>query len=128
MLDAAIRELATGKNFAALTTFLPSGDAMTQVMWVDADEDHLLINTEIGRQKFRNVTRDPRVTVAVIDATNPYRYAEVRGRVSETITGERARSHIDELSDKYNGVPYPFEIATERVILVIDPERQRVQG
>jgi len=128
MLEAAIKELATGKNFAALTTFLASGDAMTQVMWVDADDNHLLINTEIGRQKFRNITRDPRVTVAVIDGANPYRYAEVRGRVIETVTGDRARTHIDELSEKYNGVPYPFEIATERVILVIDPERQRVQG
>jgi PPOX class probable F420-dependent enzyme len=128
MLDAAIKTLATGKNFAALTTFLPSGDAMTQVMWVDADDDHLLINTEIGRQKFHNVTRDPRVTVAVIDAANPYRYAEVRGRVTETIAGEAARAHIDHLSEKYNGGPYPNPIATERVILVIEPERQRLQG
>jgi PPOX class probable F420-dependent enzyme len=128
MLDSAIKELAQGKNFAALTTFLPNGDAMTQIMWVDADDDHLLINTETGRQKFHNVTRDPRVTVAVIDAANPYHYAEVRGRVVETIAGDRGRAHIDELAHKYTGGPYALEIASERVVLVIDPERQRVQG
>ena len=128
MIDDAVRGLATGANFAALTTLLPNGQPQTNVMWVDCDDDHVLINTEIGRQKFRDVEADPRVTVAIWDAANPYHYAEVRGRVVEVVRGAPARAHIDVLSDKYTGKPYdPAMIGTERVLLKIVPERQRVQ-
>lgn len=128
MIDDAVKSLAKGANFAALTTLLPGGQPQTNVMWVDCDDEHVLINTEVGRQKFRDVERDPRVTLAIWDATNPYHYAEIRGRVVEVVRGERARAHIDELSDKYTGKPYdPAMIGTERVLLRIEPERQRVQ-
>jgi PPOX class probable F420-dependent enzyme len=127
MLDNTVKELATGKNFAALTTLFGDGSAQTQMMWVDADDDHLLINTEVGRQKYKNVKRDPRVTVAVFDAANPYHYAEVRGRVVEEVRGDTARSHIDELSQKYMGSPYGAPIVSERVILKIAPDSQRSQ-
>jgi PPOX class probable F420-dependent enzyme len=127
MLDDKVRELATGKNFAALTTLLPSGQPQTQIMWVDADEDHVLINTEVHRQKFKNVSRDPRVTVTIFAAENPYSYAEVRGRVVETVRGAKARAHIDRLSEKYTGGPYANQIQSERVLLRIAPERQLVR-
>lgn len=127
-LDPAARDLAQGPNFAALTTLLPGGQPMTQVMWVDADDEHVLINTETGRQKYANVTADPRVTVTVIDAASPYRYAEIRGRVVETVTGSEARTHIDRLSEKYTGGPYANPITTERVIFKIRPERVRFNG
>jgi|SRR5579862_9166821 PPOX class probable F420-dependent enzyme len=129
MIYPDIKALAQAKNFAAFTTLLPGGQPMTHVMWVDADDEHILINSEIGRQKVTNVTKDPRVTVTVIDSANPYRYAEVRGVVVEQVTGPRARAHIDELSQKYHAKPYdPNAIKTERVILVIDPRRQLVRG
>jgi PPOX class probable F420-dependent enzyme len=129
MIYPDIKALAQAKNFAAFTTLLPGGQPMTHVMWVDADDEHILINSEIGRQKVSNVTEDPRVTVTVIDSANPYRYAEVRGVVVEQVTGPRARAHIDELSQKYHAKPYdPNNIKTERVILVIDPRRQLVRG
>ena len=129
MIYPDIKALAQAKNFAAFTTLLPGGQPMTHVMWVDADDEHILINSELGRQKVTNVTKDPRVTVTVIDSTNPYRYAEVRGVVVEQVTGPRARAHIDELSQKYHAKPYdPNAIKTERVILVIDPRRQLVRG
>jgi PPOX class probable F420-dependent enzyme len=129
MIYPDVKALAKGKNFAAFTTMLPNGQPMTHVMWVDADDAHVLINTEIGRQKQVNVTKNPRVTVTVIDAANPYHYAEVRGTVVEQVKGPRARAHIDELSQKYTGQPYdPTAIKAERVLLVIDPERQRVNG
>ena len=128
MLDDRAKALAQGRNFAALTTLLPSGQPMTQVMWVDADDDHVLINTEVGRQKYANVAHDPRVTVTIIEEGNPYHYVEVRGRVVATETGEDARRHIDELSAKYTGGPYANPIQTERVILRIAPERVRANG
>lgn len=124
MLDRAVRELAKGANFGVLTTLLPSGRPMAQVMWVDADEDHLLVNTEVHRQKYKNIERDPRVSLTVIDGGNPYHYAEVRGRVVEKVRGRAAREHIDQLSEKYHGGPYANPIQSERVILKIAPERQ----
>jgi PPOX class probable F420-dependent enzyme len=127
MLDATARELAQKKSFAALTTLLPDGQPMTRVMWVDADDDHVIINTEVGRQKYRNMQREPRVTVSVIDADNPYHYAEVRGHVVETRAGPDARAHIDKLSQKYMGGPYANPIRTERVMVKIAPDRVRVQ-
>lgn len=128
-LDPRVRELAQGPNFAAVTTLLPSGRFQTQPIWVTADDDHILLNTEVHRTKFKNVERDPRITVMIWDHENPYHYAEVRGRVVETIRGEQARRMIDELSMKYTGHPYaPGNIQSERVILVIAPEEQRVQG
>jgi hypothetical protein len=62
-----------------------------------------------------------------MDANDPYHYAEVRGRVTDTIRGDQARQHIDELSNKYTGRPYFNEIQSERVILRISPYRQRTQ-
>jgi PPOX class probable F420-dependent enzyme len=126
MLDAALKSLAQSKNFAAFTTLLPGGQPMTHIMWVDADDDHLLINTEVHRQKFKNISRDPRVAVTVIDAANSYHYAEVRGRVVGTVKGAEARAHIDKLAQKYTGKPYdPAAITSERVIVQIAPERER---
>jgi len=128
MLDENVKSLAQGKNFAAFTTLLPDGQPMTHVMWVDADDEHILINTEVHRQKFKNVSRDPRVTVTVIDSANPYSYAEVRGRVAEVVRGPEARAHIDKLSEKYTGGAYSNPITSERALLRIVPERQRSQG
>jgi len=129
MIDPKFKELATGRNFAAFSTLMPDGQPQTQVMWVDADDTHVLINTEVGRQKHRNIERDPRVTITVIDTENPYRYVEVRGKVVEQVGGDEARAHIDACSQRYTGGPYPAEnIATERVILRIEPERTVVRA
>jgi len=129
MIFPDVKALAQAKNFAAFTTLLPNGQPMTHVMWVDADDEHILINSELGRQKVNNVTKDPRVALTVIESGNPYHYAEVRGVVVEQVTGPRARAHIDELSQKYVGRPYDANnIKTERVILVIEAQRQRVNG
>ncbi len=122
-LDPAVRAFATSTNFAALTTLFEDGTPQTQVMWVDADDDHLLINTEVHRAKYRNVQADPRVTVTVIDRENPYRYVEVRGRVVDEVRGQAARDHIDACAQRYWGRDYDNEITSERVVLRIAPDR-----
>src|SRR5581483_4734103 len=99
------QELATAPNFAAVSTILPSGRIQTQMIWVDAEDGKLVLNTETHRAKAVNVERDPTITVLIRDEKDPYRYAEVRGHVAETITGDRARAHIDELAEKYTGGP-----------------------
>lgn len=122
-LDPAVRNLALGANFAMLSVILRSGQPMTHVMWVDADDEHILLNTESHRAKFRAVSRDPRVTVTIWDRDDPYTYAEVRGRVVEVISGPIARAHIDRLSQKYRGRDYDeTKIRSERVLLRIEPE------
>jgi PPOX class probable F420-dependent enzyme len=119
-LDPAVHGLATAPNFAMLSVILRSGAPMTHVMWVDADDDHVLINTEVHRAKFKAVERDPRVTVTVWDRDDPYTYAEVRGRVVDVVRGPDARAHIDRLSQKYRGRDYDeSKITSERVILRI---------
>jgi PPOX class probable F420-dependent enzyme len=127
MINDEIKALAQGKNFAALSTLLPSGQPQTHVVWVDCDDEHIVINTEVELRKFKNVQADQRVTVTIWNSTNPYFFAEVRGRVGETITGPDARAHIDAMAQKYLGTAYPDElIQSERVILRIVPESQIV--
>lgn len=127
MIDPAIKALAQSPNYAALAVPLPSGQIMNHVMWVDATDDEIWINTEPGRPKYAAMKAAASVTVTVIDAANPYRYGEVRGSVVGEITGDEAMAHINALAQRYMGQDYPFE-TTGRVILRIAPVRQRVQG
>ena len=120
-----VRDLARRANFAAFTVNLASGRAMTNMMWVDADDDYVLINTEVHRAKFKAIERDPRVTVTIWEKEDPYTYAEVRGAVVEKVLGPEARAHIDALSQKYRGRDFdPGNITSERVILRIAPDVQ----
>ena len=126
-LEPGIRDLAQAANFAAFTVHLQSGTAMTHVMWVDADDDHVLINTEIHRAKFKAVERDARVTVTIWVKDDPYTYSEIRGRVVDRVRGPEARAHIDALSQKYRGRDFdPGNITSERVILRIAPDVQHM--
>lgn len=120
-IDPDVKALAKGANYSALTTLFPSGQPQTNMMWVDADDDHLLVNTETGRVKYANLTNDPRVAVAIWDREDPHRYVEVRGRVVDTDVSERAVEHIHELSHKYRGKPYPN--AVDRMIVRIEPTK-----
>ena len=127
-LDDDVRGFVQGPNFGTLTTLFADGQPQTQVMWVDADDDHLLINTEVHRAKYRNALRDPRVTVTVWASGNPYRYVEVRGRVVDVVLGDEARHHIDACSQVYLGKPYPNKVTSERAILKVAPDRVLRQG
>lgn len=128
-LPDSLARLVEGPNFAMLTTLFEDGSPQTQVMWVDADDEHLLINTEVHRAKYANVQRDPRVAVTIWDRENPYRYVEVRGRVVGEVGGQQARDHIDALAQRYFGRDYdPDNIQSERVILRIAPERIHDRG
>ena len=123
-LDPAIHELASGPNYGVLATLMPGGWPQTSVVWVDSDGEHLLVNTEVHRQKFQNISRDDRVSVVGWGPDRPDREGEVRGRVVVTLTGSDAREHIDRLSQKYAGAPYGIPIKSERVILLIEPVHQ----
>lgn len=107
---------------ATIATLLSDGHPQVTPVWVDFDGAHVLVVTRKGTQKHRNVERDPRVTVTVIDPDNLYRYLEVRGRV-DRVTTENALSVSDRLAQRYWGVDeYPFARDTPRALLHIHPE------
>ena len=128
MLEPGIKALATAGNFATLSFQLPSGQIASHVMWVDATDEHVLVNTDRGRVKYRAIAAHPLVTVTVWNADNAYQYGEVRGTVVGEVRGDVARQHIDVLSRRYLGHDYAAPIETERVILQIQPDRQRASG
>lgn len=127
-IDKDLQAMATAQNFAAIATISADGTPRNHMMWIDADDEHLVFNTETHRSKFADVERDPRITVTVIDKDNAYRYIEARGRVVETITGDEAMAHIDAVSNRYTGADYANPIQSERVIVKIKPEKIHKNG
>jgi PPOX class probable F420-dependent enzyme len=123
------RDLFQKRAFATLGTLMPDGRPQVTPVWVDFDGEHLIFNSAKGRQKDKNVRRDPRVAMALMDPENPYRYVEVRGRVVE-ITEDGASAHIDKMAKKYLGVDkYPYGQAGEvRVMYKVKPEHTTVMG
>lgn len=122
MLPDSARELFDGVNFATLACLNPDGSPQTSVVWVKTDGDDILFSTLKGRRKHRNIVRDPRVSILVIDSANPYRYAEVRG--TATITDDKTGELIQELSHKYTGKDWvEADPDGERVIVRITPEK-----
>ena len=123
-LPDALVDLLRRPSPCFVATLMPDGSPQMTQTWVDTDGTHLLINTVDGHQKVRNIRRDPRVAVNVADAEDPSRYFEVRGRVVG-ITEDGAREHIDELSQRYIGRPYPWFGGTDqvRLLVTIAPER-----
>lgn len=110
---------------AEFVTLMKDGSPQVTPVWIDTDGEHILVNSEEGRLKVRNVKRDPRVAVGIYDPENSYtRVLNVRGRVVE-ITTDGAASNIDDLSEKYNGVrPYPNHNPDQpRLLLKILPDR-----
>ena len=123
-LDADVVRLAKGKNLATVVTLMPDGQPQALLTWVDTDGEHVLVNTEPQRQKARNIRRDPRITVLIHSAGDPWDWAEVRGHVAGTVTGEQAREHIDELSRKYVGSDYRNPIGPQgRIILKVAADK-----
>jgi PPOX class probable F420-dependent enzyme len=117
------RKLVEGKNFAFIATVNKDGSPQVTPVWVDTDGRLILINTATGRQKANNVSRDPRVAIAITDQANPYSKIIVRGRVVQQVTGKEAEDHIDKMANKYIGRDkYPNRQPGEkRVLLKVEP-------
>ncbi|HZQ92524.1 MAG TPA: PPOX class F420-dependent oxidoreductase [Terriglobales bacterium] len=115
--------------FANLATLMPSGQPQVTPVWFDYDGRNLIVNSARGRQKDKNVRRDPRVSLSIQDPDNPYRYLEIRGKVVD-ITENGADAHIDKMAKKYLGKDkYPGRSPGEvRVLYKIEPERFSSMG
>ena len=111
--------LIDGKNYAVLATVNPDGSPQTSVIWVGRDDDGVLFTTVAGRVKHRNMVRDPRVSITVIDSADPENYVELRGRVA-SITPDAGRQMDTQLSWKYDGRdPAPDRPGAVRVVVRI---------
>jgi PPOX class probable F420-dependent enzyme len=120
-LSPAALALLDGRNYAVLATVNPDGSPQTSVMWLGRDGADVLFSTVEGRRKHRNMVRDPRVSVSVIDSADPENYVELRGRVS--MTPDVGRRFDTQLSWKYDGRdPGPDRPGAVRVVvrLVVD--------
>src|SRR6202044_727324 len=95
-------DLFQKKTFGHLATLMPNGQPQVTPIWIDYDGRYVVLNTAAGRQKDKNLQRDGRVALSIIDPDNPYRYLEVRGRVVER-THNGADANIDALAKKYLG-------------------------
>ena len=114
--------VSTKKTFAHLATVSPNGQPQVSPVWIDADGDLLLVNSAKGRAKDRNMRRNARVALSILDPDNPYRHLAVRGRVV-AVTEQGAEAHIDHQAKKYLGLDtYPLRAPGEvRVIYKIEP-------
>jgi PPOX class probable F420-dependent enzyme len=122
-------DLLQKKAFAQLATLMPDGSPHVAPVWCDYDGKNILINTAKGRVKDRNMRRDPRVGLDILDPDNPYRHLSIRGRVVD-MTEKGADEHIDKMAKKYIGQDrYPNRAPGEvRVICRIEPVHTHTMG
>ncbi|NUT37715.1 MAG: PPOX class F420-dependent oxidoreductase [Hamadaea sp.] len=120
-LSDTARRLLASPVFAILSTVSPSGAPQSSVVWVRTDGDDVIFSTIRGRLKTRNMERNPQVSLCAYDPGDPYRYVEVRGRV--TLTEDGGDALIDELSRAYEDKPWPPRPEQVRVVVRLTPTK-----
>jgi PPOX class probable F420-dependent enzyme len=122
-LDEKAKAVIDKPNLAVVATLMPDGSPQVTPVWIERDDDTITFNTATGRVKWKNMRRDPRIALCVVDKDDDYTRVIVRGRVAEMIEGEEADRQIDRLSEKYTGNPeYQGHKPEEsRVKVVIEP-------
>jgi len=128
-IPAGFEDLFKKRAFASLATLMPDGRPQVTPVWCDYDGTYVIVNSAKGRQKDKNMRRDKRVSLAIMDPDNSYRYLEIRGQVEE-ITEQGAFEHINKMAKKYLGLDnYPNMRPGEvRVLYKIRPERTTSMG
>lgn len=114
---------------AHVATVGPHGEPQNNPVWFGWDGENLTFSQTTGRQKYRNVQDEPRVALSIVDASNPFRYLEIRGRV-ERIDPDPGNAFINSMAKKYMGEDiYPWHRpGDERVVLVVRPEHTTTMG
>jgi PPOX class probable F420-dependent enzyme len=123
-LNDKVIKLFDGRNLVFIATIMKDGSPQLSPVWADMEEGHVLVNTAEGRIKHKNVVRDPRVAISVVDNNNPLNMTTMRGKVVEIIPDYQYQ-HANKLTKKYMGKDkYPFKQPGEkRIILKILPEK-----
>ncbi|MEU7552536.1 PPOX class F420-dependent oxidoreductase [Streptomyces sp. NPDC044571] len=100
-LNDTVRRLLDAPHPAVLSTLNPDGSPQSSVVWVSRDGGDLLVSTEQGRRKERNIVRDGRVGLTVFDTADPYVYVEIRG--TATVTEDTDRAVAVRIAEEYLG-------------------------
>ena len=123
-LEPKVRALLSRPNFAHLATLMPDGSPNVTPVWIGVQDDRVLIGTGESSLKVRNLRRDPRLALSVIDYHDPYEEVQIRGRIVE-FRDDSAFKVMDEISRKYTGKEFPYRDPAGRVALVIEVEKAR---
>jgi PPOX class probable F420-dependent enzyme len=123
-LPPQVADLIGERNFAHLATLEPDGSPSSRPIWVDVEEDRVIFVTQLASRKAQNIARDPRVALSVADRRDPYRQADLRGRVVDRIDGDAALLLADRIARKYTGDLFPLR-GPETVIYVIEADESR---
>ena len=123
-MDSKAEKLLNGKNLVFLATTMADGSPQVTPVWGNFEDSYILINTAEGRLKHKNILRDPRVAVSVVDVKNPLNMTSIRGKVVD-ILPDYDYKHADFLTMQYMGKEtYPFKRPDEkRIILKIEAEK-----
>lgn len=122
-VPAELVDLLTGSTLAHVTVVTPKGTLISHIMWVDYEDGRVLTSSRVGSAKGKALRADPRVSVSVVDAANPWRWVSVSGRVVE-IVPDTDLAFIDKMSHRYTGRDYMMRDMA-REVFVIEPERVR---
>ena len=123
-LDPAIRRALDETPIAHLASVLPDGGPHAVPVWIGTHGDRIAVLTGPDSRKARNLRRDSRVAISLTPTDDPFQPIAIRGRVTEWLEGDAAWEVIDKVASKYTGRPYSRD--QERVVALIDPERQTV--
>jgi PPOX class probable F420-dependent enzyme len=129
MIPDSHLDLVTGKSFAHVATIGPDGQPHSSPVWIAGDAQTIKFSQTTDRQKYDNLQREPRLALSMIDIDNPYRYLEVRGRVSDIIDDDD-NGFIDSMAQKYLGEKtYPnHQPGDHRVVVTVDVEHTTQMG
>ena len=119
-LSDSVRALLSRANFAHVASVLPSGAPHSVPVWIALEGERIAFFTQPGSRKARNLEADPRVAISIVDHDEPYKMAQIRGRVVETVGGEEALAIMDRMSLRYTGEPFPFR---QGIALLVEPEK-----
>jgi len=123
-MDDKVIKLFEERNLVFIATIMKDGSPQLSPVWANFEDEHVLVNTAEGRIKHKNVLRDPRVAISVVNQNNPLDMTTIRGKVVDIIP-DYEYEHANKLTKKYMGKEkYPFKQPGEkRIIFKILPER-----
>ena len=123
-LQPEVQSLLSRPNFAHLSTLMPDGSPNTTPVWIGLEGDKIVICTGEDSLKARNLRRDPRLSLSVVDFDNPYEEVQIRGRVVDFRDDSQLEA-MDKISHKYIGAPFPMRGSSGRLAIIIEVEKAR---
>jgi PPOX class probable F420-dependent enzyme len=127
-IPAEVKEMLDGPNYGHLTTLMSDGSPRNHVVWVWREDDRVVVATSPGNSKAKDMDRDPRVSISLINQEDPYQMAALRGRVVDVRPDDRLRL-MDQIAHKYTSAPFPDrDISLVYYVIAITSAYERTLG